>query len=407
MKLGFIGFFKNIITSAKNLVEGRSHPILGRKGRLQVSPYVSRIISDAILFNEIPSPTEREELRAAFITRRLADFGISNVTEDEAGNVRVLFPASKPTDEYVLLFADIENDSYSPLDSLVKLTADRASGAGIADNSLGVASLLVLAEYIQHQNIQYDMNLVFLFTRLSYSDMEFAGLRDFLSGWDGKIAFALYVSGIQLGNLEIRPLGHYKLTVSAKTNEHEVMESTGGASAVSVLSNIAFQLGNIKWDSENDTTLNIARIVAGVGYGFFPSEGFLELEIYSGNTNILDMMKKAACATIDKIGEETGSAVTISVNSFIPVGNPEINSFLTDSLKKVHEELKIKSNFVSVPDKTAILNSFGVPAVTVGMTRGKKGLNEEYIDIASIETGFRQLALILERSIVTEELLQS
>jgi tripeptide aminopeptidase len=406
MKNRLVGFFRNFLAAAKSLAEHRPLGGAHRKPFTEITPYVNRIISDAILYNEVPSPTEGEERRVNFITSRLADFGISNVSTDEAGNVRVLISGSKPTDEYVLLFAEIENDDYSPLDSLVRLTADRATGSGIADNSIGVASLLVLAEYLQNQSIRYDTNLVLLFTRLASQDEEFAGLRRFLSDWDGRIAFAVYVTGIQLGNIETNPLGHYKLTVTVNTGEREIMDKSPGASAVSVLSNIAFQLGSIKWDSENNTTLNVARIVAGVGYGFFPSEGFLELEIYSGDTHVLDMAKKAAEATMEKFALETGAKIDVAVNSFIPVGNPEINSFLTESLKKIHGMLKIKSNFVSVPDKTAIINSFGVPAVSIGITRGKKRLAEEYVELASIETGFRQLLLLLEKSIETEELLR-
>jgi metal-dependent amidase/aminoacylase/carboxypeptidase family protein len=199
-------------------------------------------------------------------------------------------------------------------------------------------------------------------------------------------------------------LGHYKITVAAHTQEHEVMENSSQASAVWVLSNIAFRLGTIKWDSRNNTTLNIARIVGGVGFGFFPSEGFMELEIYSADTGALDMTKNTVTETIEKIAAESGTAVEITLNSFIPVGNPEINAFLTEILKQVNTELKIKSNLVSVPDKTAILNSFGIPATSIGITRGKKALGEEYVEIAPMETGFRQLLLLLEKSIVHGEL---
>ncbi len=368
--------------------------------------YVNRIVSDAVLFNEIPSPSENESLRGSFIVRRLEEFGITDIRTDGMGNVWVQFPGAKPSDDFVLLFAEIENPSYSPLGSLVRLTADRAIGAGIADNSIGVASLLILAEYLQKNSISFDTNLVLLFAHLASEGEEFIGLRGFLSEWDGDIAFAVYVTGMQLGNIESHPLGHYKLTVTAGTGDHQVLEKTPGVSAVSVLSNIAFQLGNIQWDREGGATLNIARIVAGLGFGFFPSEGFLELEIYSGDTNVLNLMKKTASATIEKIAEEMGAKIDIAVNSFIPVGNPEINAFLTDTLRSVHEELKIKSNAVSVPDKTAILNSLGVPAVTVGMTRGRKRLTEEYVELEPIETGFRQLLMLLERSIEKEELLR-
>ncbi|MDR3200048.1 MAG: M28 family peptidase [Spirochaetales bacterium] len=396
MKSRIAGFFSKFLSFARKQPEAAADAELGPRAR--------RIVSDAVLFNEIPSPTEKEAERIHFIQRRLNEFGVSELTNDGEGSVAVLFPGSKPTDKYVLLFADIENDSYSPLDSSVRLSANRAAGSGLADNAVGVATLLVLAEYFQQNGVRHDINIVLLFTRLACQNEEFAGLRRFLASWDGRISFAFYVTGIQQGNIETHPLGHYKMTVTAHTSEHEVMENSREVSAVWVLSNIAFRLGTIKWDSKNNTTLNIARIVGGVGFGFFPSDGFLELEIYSADTNALDMTKNTVEATIQKIAEETGTAVEFTVNSFIPVGNPEINAFLTDILKKVHTELKIKSHFVSVPDKTAILNSFGIPAASIGITRGKKGLGEEYVELAPIETGFRQLLLLLEKSIIHGEL---
>jgi acetylornithine deacetylase/succinyl-diaminopimelate desuccinylase-like protein len=395
VKLRIAGFFDKFLAFVKRPPEAAP---------AELGPHAQRIISDAVLFNEIPSPTEKEGERVQFILSRLGEFGIAEVTNDAEGNVSALFPGSKPTNKFALIFADIENDSYSPLDSSARLSAGRASGSGLADNSVGVATLLVLAEYLQQSGARHDMNIVLLFTCLTSPREEFAGLKRFLASWSGEISFALYVTGIQQGNIETNPLGHYKMTVAAHTQEHEVMENSSQASAVWVLSNIAFRLGTIKWDSKNNTTLNIARIVGGVGFGFFPSEGFMELEIYSADTGALDMTKNTVTETIEKIAAETGTAVEITLNSFIPVGNPRINAFLTEILKQVNTELRIKSNFVSVPDKTAILNSFGIPATSIGITRGKKALGEEYVEIAPMETGFRQLLLLLEKSIIHGEL---
>jgi metal-dependent amidase/aminoacylase/carboxypeptidase family protein len=391
------GFFNKIFSFAKKLPEATPG---------ELGPFAKRIVSDASIFNEIPSPTEREEERIQFILRRLNNFGVSEIVNDGEGNVAVLFSSQKPTNQSVLLFADIESDSYSLINSFVHLSPGLASGAGLADNAIGVATLLVLAEYLQQKNKRYDINIVILFTRLAGEKEEFAGLSRFLSSWAGEISFAVYVTGIQLGNIETRPLGHYKMTVSARTNEHTVLEDKVGDSAVWVLSNIAFRLGTIKWDVKSGTILNIARIVGGVGFGFFPSEGFMELEIYSGDTAALNLTKNTVEATIEKIAAETGAKVEFTVNSFIPVSNPEGNAFLTDILKKVHADLRVLSNFVSIPDKTAILNSFGIPAVSIGITRGKKTLGEEYVELEPIGTGFQQLLLLLERSVINRELNQ-
>ncbi|MGQ9616305.1 MAG: M28 family peptidase [Spirochaetota bacterium] len=398
-KGGLLLRFKGLL---RKVFRGRIKERALKKVEPGIKPYVNRVISDAILLNEIPSPTYKEELRVNFITRRLNDFGISNMIIDDAGNVAVLFPASKPTDEYVLLIADIGNEQYSPLYSLVTLTRGRAIGNGVADNSIGVAALLVLAEYVQKNNLQYDRNLLFLFTNFTDMDSNLAPLHGFIEGWRGKISSALYIVGLHLGQIESKPMGNCKLTVKVKTEERSPYEGTNTNSAISILSNIAFQLGSIKWDDENRTILNVARILAGVGYGFYPSEGVMELEIYSGDMNALEMSKRAVCATINKIAHDTGASVEVNINSFIPVGNAELNAFLVEKLVSVHNELRIKSKFISMPDKTAILNSFGIPAISIGITTGKKTFNEEYIDLIPIEIGFNQLVKMLGKIAMEE-----
>jgi tripeptide aminopeptidase len=389
--------FGKLATSARWLLvrwrSSRAH----RKTGYQVNEYINRIISDAILFNEIPSPTQREERRVQFITRSLNDFGISDVRSDEEGNVVVMLPASRPTDDSILLFANIENEAYSPLDSLVKLTKVRASGKGIADNSLGAAALLVLSEYILKNDIRYDKNMLILFTSLRSSGSGFVALEHFLRHWKGGISAALYISGTQLGLIETNPLGACKLTVRVKTEERGVLTGSGAGSAVSVLSNISFQLGSIKWDEKNSTIINVAKLVAGIGYGYFPSEGFMELEIYSGDMSALEISRNAVCATIQKIAKDTGASIQIVTDSFVPVGNAERNRFLTEALRKVHGELGIRSRPVSTPNKTALLNAHGIPAIAVALTSGNKSFREEYVDLPPLETGFQQLILLLNR----------
>jgi metal-dependent amidase/aminoacylase/carboxypeptidase family protein len=390
-------FIGGLLYTARRFIGVLGKARAGKKAAAGVESYVNRIVSDAILLNETPSPTKNEEQRVQFITGRLSDFGISNATVDGLGNVVAQWPASRPTDEHILLFADIDNEAYSPMESLVKISGERAWAIGVADNSVGAAALLVLAEYLLTNGVYFDKNLVFLFTNFSSSTgSPFAALEGFIRGWKGGIAAAFYISGLQLGAVESKPLGNCKLTVTVKTARRDLFPPSGGPSATAVLSSIAFQLGSIKWDETDETTVNIARFLAGMGYGYFPSEGVMELEIYSGNMGMLEMSKNTVSATIQKIAHDTGAQVRIDVNSFIPVGDSVKNQALIESLKRVHDELRIRTTFVSTPDKTAVLNSFGIPAVSVGVTTGKKALGEEYVDMPPIQRGFRQIIMLLE-----------
>ena len=171
----------------------RRPPLATAAGR-----YVNRIISDAILFNETPSPTENEGVRAAFVADRLEEFGIAEVQLGGDGSVSCALPAADATADYLLLVANTDNPGYSPLGSLVRLTEREASGIGIADNGVGVAALLVLAEYMHKEQVPLGVNLVLLFAPMSSA----TALEAFVREHGRTFRAALFVSGLQLGDVE-------------------------------------------------------------------------------------------------------------------------------------------------------------------------------------------------------------
>jgi len=385
-------FLSNLAASTRRLL-GR-WPSTPAHQRSEIESYVSRLIATAVQFNEIPSPTEKEQQRAQYISRRLSELGIGEAEEDPDGNLSLLLLAASPTEEAVLLFANIENEAYSPLDSLVKLAGNRASGRGIADNSLGVAALLVLAEYLKTGERRLAKNVLLLFTRLQPAGARFAPLERFIQSWRGGLPAALYVRGIQLGELAEEPLGACRLTVHVKTRERDVLQGAGSAAAI--LADIAFRLGRIRWDEERGTTLNLARIEAGLGPGYYAAEGVLELEIFSRREGPLELARQAVSATIREVGEDSKAVIRVEENELIPVPDPETNRALSAALRGVHRRLGIRTRRVSAPDPAAVLNVHRVPALSVGITTGKKTFREESIDLPPVATGFRQLLLLLE-----------
>jgi tripeptide aminopeptidase len=367
-----------------------------RAARVDASSYVNRIVSDAILLNEIPSPTEREAARAQHVQQRLIELGYPGCTIDEYGNVSAFLPARENVEEYVLLFADIRCEDYSPIESMTKLEPDRLRGRGIAENSIAAAALLILAEYLAGNEIQYDRSVMFLFTSFDPGEREPQPLERFLQDWKDRVPFAAHLRGLELGGLEDRPLGTCKLSVSVRTEEREAAGKEPPASAIWVLASIASRLGSIRWDTENKTFLNIARVDAGVGFGWPATEGVLELEVFSQSANALEMARKAVEATIGSIAGESGAAVETRVKAFLPAGDPEINAGLNAIVRGVHDRLRIKTRPVSLPGYVSFLNSLGIPSVSLGITTGRKSYGEEYVDIRPIETGFRQLLAFLD-----------
>ncbi|HUI72938.1 MAG TPA: hypothetical protein VL354_20615, partial [Spirochaetia bacterium] len=253
-----------------------------------------------------------------------------------------------------------------------------------------------LAEYLARNEIQYDRNVVLLFTSFDPGERETQPLEHFLQVWKERLRFAAHVRGLELGRVEDRPLGTCKLAVKVHTEERAVAAGEPVVSAILVLASIANKLGSIRWDKQNDTFLNISRLEAGIGFGWYASEGVLELEVFSPSAATLEVARKAVEATIAGTAQETGAAVDIAVKAFVPAGDAHINQGLNTIVKGVYDRLRIKPRPVSLPGYGSFLNSFGVPAVTLGVTTGAKNYTEELIHLRPLETGFRQLLAFLD-----------
>ena len=385
-----------VASSIRGLLARRRKARLQRATGQRVEQYLDRLVADAILFNETPSPTPREEQRTAFITRRLEELDVPFSQDERSGNILVRFPGSGPAKEPVLLFASIENEDYSPLESLVKLGRARASGQGLAGNSLGVAALLVLAEHMQKSGTVFARSLDLLFTGLAGAGVSGSALERFLDHAPDDPCAAFYLTGTTLGTIARDPVGTCRLDVSVRTREREVSATAGSLSAVSVLSDIAQKLGGIRWDTAGDTFLNVARLEAGAGYGRFAAEGRMELEIFARDTARLETSRDAVLATTRKVGEQTGASIRIETAGLIPAGDAELRGPLVEALRRVHAKLGIRTRLVSRPDPTALLNARGIPALSLGLTTGGRNFREEYVDLAPLESGFQQLLLLLE-----------
>lgn len=399
MKGSLLARIGKLLSTAKGFFRprGKGRPSQARKPA--VASYVTRILSDAILFNETQPSPDRTSRRMDFIVQRLSDFGYPNPQLDEWGNVSLIIPASLPTDDHALLFADIETGVDSSADCLVTLEAGRARGRGLAENSVGVAALLVLAEYIAAAGLSYDRNLVLLFSSFDPGQGETQPLERFLQGWKGRLLFAAYVRSLTLGRIQERPMGTCKFCVTARTDQRDLMRAEGAASAISVLAAVASRLGSIRWDAEGNTFLNIARLSAGAGFGWYAAEGMLELEIFSTDASALEVARKAVSATVGTVASEAGARAEVTVKTFYPAGNGEMNSLLNDALRRVYARLRIKPQPISVPDHSAFINSLGIPSVSLGITTGTRSLTEESVDTKPIEAGFRQLLGFLDETL--------
>lgn len=361
------------------------------------SPLSDRLLSDALRLAELPSPSEKEEARTAFLLERLEAIGCAP-TVDEFGNVTALVAkedrrAGDESEEGpLLLFADVGTSRWHPLGCFARVDARSAKGSGIAD-SLGAAALLSVAECVLSKSLKPARDLLLLFAARSLDDPRCEVFRELADAPHLRPAFAFGLRGVGLGALSSRQLGTYRIGISAKTGGGEETRD-----AVSVVVAVAQKLSGVRWDSDGLTTCRIRRVVAGTGFGCQPTEGVIDVELESPDGGVLELARKAVTATAETVGRESGASLSVSLLGHIPVGDPEVTAELVAVVRKSMKNLKIRTWERPGADPASFLSTLGIPALSIGLSDGAEGLAADELEIQSIDAGRRLLFDLIEKA---------
>ncbi len=414
-----MGFFSKIRTSvvrtARALTQ-RASTVLGSL-RKSESPLADRLLADALRIGEIPSPTDREEQRAVFVRERLRSLGLSPQV-DEDGNVRARIPCPDPRDPRpVLVLAELSSRRWNPLESLSRLDADRAYGAGLSD-SLGPATLLSLAESLLTGGMSLPRDVLLLFAARALDDPRGTVLRSLAEDPQDRPAAALCVRGLSLGAVHAASLGTYRIEVRVRTDlgEEEAPRKSGSAdrptkaadrrpksadrapkSAVDAVVALARTLTGVTWDAEGRTTCSVRRIEAGAGFGREPTEGVLDIELESPDESVLDLARKAAVATAESKGREAGLRTEVTIAGYVPAGGSGEGTDLSSRVIQALKEQRLRIREESGADAAAFFSSRGIPSASVAVASGREGLDRDEIEVASIEKGRRLLVSVVEK----------
>jgi hypothetical protein len=360
-----------------------------------------RLLADALRLAEIPSPTYQEEQRAAFILERMTSLGIQPQMDDH-GNILVRLPAKDPVDNScLLLFSDMGSNHWHPLESLSRLDAVYARGAGLAD-ILGCAALLSVAEALADGRLRSRWDILLLFAARSLDDPGGTAFLPITESPSHHPRAAIGLRGLTLGSVIAHTQGIYHILVTVSRDRKEgdthkddpeapapVLSAEDANLVVDTLISTARKLTGITWDSQGTTHFYIRRIEAGTGFGKAPSEGILEIELESSDGTQLEMAKNAVQATAQNTAGP-GLKTEVTITSFIPVGEKEINEELIKTVRGIMKDLRIRFTAENGADPSAILSNQGIPSFSLGLAWGWEGLNSDTIEISSIEKG-RQL----------------
>ena len=316
--MGFLSRLRDAIAGAVKTFSSHASSVL-KSVKTSGSPLSDRLLSDALRLAEIPSPTPNEEQRAAFVVERLTALGIPS-SVDGQGNITARLTCSDPVESSpILLFTHLSSPQWHPVESLSRLGPEKAFGAGLGD-ALGPATLLSVAEAMLTGGISTNKDILLLFAARPLDDPGCDIFRRLCDDPMYRPLAALGIKGIQLGTIQARTMGTYRIEVRVRTDADIHDTDTVPGSAVDAVVAIARTLSGVTWDAEKKTSCQIRRLEAGTAFGHIPTEGIIDIEMESSDSAVLEMAMKAALATAESTGKDAKAKVEASIVGFVQIG---------------------------------------------------------------------------------------
>jgi len=385
---------RNVSTTGKNGLRKKIEVI--NKSR-------EMILANLSMVSQIPAQTFHESERAQFIMERFTESGALEVKVDEMHNASAILEGGKDSPT-VLIFAHMDNQFDAGTDQNISITNERASGAGVADDNIALATLLTIPDIIANMGIKPACRLILLATTRSHGRGDFEGIRRFVEKHSGVIDNAIYLNGTALGTVNYFTRSRFRCDVTCKmdTQFDPASMNIQGGSAILTINEIIDSILKIALPKKPWTNMNIGMISGGERYSTPSREASIHLEALSEDDALLDDLKNEVESRIVDVAAKHGA--NVKIDFFGHLRNSELTSRhpMVRNLIEILNELGHTPRVEHVNSEIAVTLAAGIPSVSLGITTGFGGSSQEsYIDIAPISEGVLQVLTLLGR--ITED----
>lgn len=359
----------------------------------------AELLGDWIALAGTVSPSGREILRARYLTRRMREIGIPDVSIDRSGNAVGRLPGTGEgpsiaflgtMDDLATVAQMVEQAGSPPLEKDGKLLGPGTNSSASCVNLLGLARLFT-SPGIRLRGTIYLVGVVQEETGLT-------GIKGFLDDHPDEIDDVIDVTA-GIGRISYGALGihwfkiHFKGPRGHTLRQRFPNVTRGIAKAVGRISDLPVSAAE-----ETRTFLNIAMLNAGQVYNHKPDDGWFSVDLRSiDNPTLLETKNKILCIA-EEVAAEEELEWELEIYSESPAG--QIPGHRDSPLVRIAEEAtKILGFTPELSNRGSSNMNVGInrniPSISVGGQRGgNRDLPDEYANIEPVFTGMKLNFLI-------------
>jgi tripeptide aminopeptidase len=365
---------------------------------------VMRVLEMAVQIQQVPAPTFMEIQRAAFVERNFHSIGIEDVWVDEFGNVygRIKGQGSKSA---IVVSAHLDTVFHRSTNLTIDRTAEKISGPGIGDNSLGLAGLFGLYWAFSERQagvrvapgLERDVWLVANVGEEGLGNLR--GMKAVVDHFGNDALAYIVLEGMSLGHIYHRGLGVRRYRISVHTSGGHSWIDYGKPSAIHVLADLVTNINKIRLPIKPRTSMNVGVISGGTSVNTIAPYACCELDLRSENSQPLNALIHQIEALVVQSDQTIGEVVRVNaeVIGIRPYGEIPFDHPLVKLARKCYEQNGIETQLsIGSTDANEPL-SRGLPAICVGLTTGGGAHTvEEYIHTQPLHHGLDALVDLIQ-----------
>jgi tripeptide aminopeptidase len=354
-------------------------------------------IAQGVTIQQIPAPTFHEAARAGYVAAQFREHGLKQISTDDLHNVYGLLPGRDPALPALMLTAHTDTVFAADTDLNIRRDGDLIFGPGLGDNSLGVAGMLAVARGLASlpPNTAPARSIWFVATSGEEGLGDLRGMKGAFAALREDIGAVINIEGLALGHVYHMGIAVRRLHIVAHSPGGHSWLHFGRPSAIHTLMHIGAEIAGIVPPAQPRTTFNIGMIDGGTAINALAPRASLWLDLRSESAAALAALEDRVRDIVTRFDHET-TPVTISVVGDRPAGTIDPAHPLVTLTLDALAQVSLRGTLESGSTDGNIPLAHGVPAVTVGITRGGNAhRTDEYIEISPVEAGLRQLILLV------------
>jgi tripeptide aminopeptidase len=346
---------------------------------------LKKVIDLACQLQQIPSPTFGEQQRADLLSGSFQSAGLTDIFRDEVGNVQGMFPGGDQRPLVVSAHLDSVHPAGTPLS--IERTTDRVTGPGVADNCLGLASLVALANWLRAENVQLPGPVWFVGNVCEEGLGNLRGMTSIVDRFQNNAIAYLVLEGLGLGQVFHRGLCISRFRIKFSTPGGHSWVDYGNPSAVHELAEFITTISHLPISARPKTTLNFGVISGGNSINSVASRAEAELDVRSEDANQLELLVEQIQKIAVAFDREQVKIAMVPIGSR-PAGSLAPDHPLVLLAQRCLEEFAIQPELsIASTDANQPL-SRGYPAICMGLsTGGKAHTQQEYFNIQPLYSG--------------------